>query len=391
MTLRCSSVSRRPIVTGMIIAWSLIIGHSSATAVLGIPRDLCFEASPLGLQQAQEIRNRPGQSHEVLWLDVASPGILRMEIFPPSTGPAAPSIELLGRSCSASSSEELTAVERSSDRYLVKVDEPGIYFVGLRTPPEMPQGSYSLRSSFSRGRALTRIGGDHLERQPEKEEEHKGCDDHGDDGTWTHLPCPPTVPNLTFEPSAPQAILTARGEDVAIAVRQPGVLEIMSAGILLEVGRGRYNLGLGFSSLEDLVTGLPEAFRFYPLCGLIGADDHGDSFTCATEIAPGTRTPGEIRGLAATDQDVFTFTLSRRRAVIFETSGETDTRGRLFTETGFLLAADDDGGEAMNLRIVRTLGPGRYYLSVAGAGASQGPYLITATFTNDSDGQGVQP
>ena len=381
MTLRCSSVSRRSIVAGrIIIAWSLIIGHISATAVLGIPRGLCFEASPLGLQQAQEIRNRPGQSHEVLWLDVPTPGILRIEIFPPSTGPAAPSIELLGRSCSASSSEELTHVERSSDRYLVKVHEPGIYLVALRTPPEMPQGSYSLRSGFSKGRALTRIGGDHLGRQPEGEE-HKGCDD-GDDGTWIRLPCPPTVSGLAFEASVPPAILTVRGEDVAVAVRQPGVLEIINAGILLEVGRGRYNLG--FSSLEELVTGLPEGFRFYPLCGLIGDDDHGDDFTCATEIEPGTRTSGEIRGFPTTDQDVFTFTLSRRRTVIFETAGETDTRGRLFTEAGFLLAADDDGGEAMNLRIVETLGPGRYYLSVAGA--SQGPYLLAATFANDSDG-----
>ena len=43
---------------------------------------------------------------------------------------------------------------------------------------------------------------------------------------------------------------------------------------------------------------------------------------------------------------------------------------------GSVVGKDDDGGEDTNLRIVRTLGPGIYFLRVEGSGSAEGGYLL---------------
>ncbi len=121
-------------------------------------------------------------------------------------------------------------------------------------------------------------------------------------------------------------------------------------------------------------TGPP--VRVSPICGLAEADDHGDSWACATRIRLGDPVSGEIRKASATDLDHFAFTLGRRSTVVLETRGDSDTFGQLFDRHGRRLAADDDRGEGDNFRIVHGLAPGLYVLRVEGTFGAQGAYTV---------------
>jgi hypothetical protein len=83
------------------------------------------------------------------------------------------------------------------------------------------------------------------------------------------------------------------------------------------------------------------------------------------------------------DLDVFSFDLTLASTIRLESHGETDTYGQLLDEAGRHLASDDDGGDAANFQIIKTLDPGRYFLEVEGAQGATGPYVLTATLNED--------
>jgi hypothetical protein len=104
---------------------------------------------------------------------------------------------------------------------------------------------------------------------------------------------------------------------------------------------------------------------FFDVCSLGPQDDHGDSFLCATEIAPGETRTGES---SAADQDVFSFELTTASTVTITLTGAEDLTASLYGEDGTLLAADGQG--------VRTLGAGRYFLRIASGTGEGGTYTI---------------
>lgn len=110
----------------------------------------------------------------------------------------------------------------------------------------------------------------------------------------------------------------------------------------------------------------------------VDADDHGDSFTCATWLGGA----GEIAGeLTAGDVDVFLVVLgtaagSRGWTVEVETSGGVDTTGTLFDGRGRRVGWDDDGGVGRNFRLVRTLPPGMYFVRVQAYHGDAGSYRV---------------
>ena len=62
-----------------------------------------------------------------------------------------------------------------------------------------------------------------------------------------------------------------------------------------------------------------------------------------------------------------------------ETTGSTDTVGRLHTAAGEQTAFDDDGGEGLNFRIERILAPGSYYTRVNAFEDDTGSYTLAAS------------
>lgn len=116
--------------------------------------------------------------------------------------------------------------------------------------------------------------------------------------------------------------------------------------------------------------------KFTDTCKTGQPDDHGDSFACATIIDPlSSTTAGAI---TASDHDLFAFDLSASTTVELESTGDTDTAGKLYDADGALLASDSDSGLTLNFRIVQTLGSGRYYLRVQSENTGSGDYSLVA-------------
>ena len=112
------------------------------------------------------------------------------------------------------------------------------------------------------------------------------------------------------------------------------------------------------------------------LCQLGETDDHGDTPFCSTPLTRGRVVGGEIRNDWGDDNDFFVFALARHRTVRIKTFGDTDTLGGLYDHRGYRIASDDDGGDGGNFRIVKTLGPGIYFVRVEGRNREEGSYRL---------------
>ena len=352
----------------------------SADWAFGLPNTGCLSANPLEVEKPNEIHHIQGNDYTVSRLDIPTPGVLSFVVFPPAVGPTVPSLEFLGRSCFVEEPGALTYIERSPARFLVRVNEPGVYFVALRTPPAS-SGDFTLMATLAQSQSLDGI---HAMLDAEPQNINEGCEDPGDDETLFSLAThqPPACLALT---TSTLEIRNSGTETATLTILQPGVLEI-GRNVLLEVGPGKHNLG--FEPPDDKGSSLSEAVRFYSICGPSGPDGHGKNFACATQVDLGDQVPGEIDAFSVTDRDVFTFTLDQESTVVLETTGGTDTLGRLFDRMGSLVAMDDDSGEAMNFRIGEPLAPGQYFLSVESATASEGSYVLTTGYTAAGEGEG---
>ncbi len=81
-------------------------------------------------------------------------------------------------------------------------------------------------------------------------------------------------------------------------------------------------------------------------------------------------------GLEAGERDYYRFELAEAVPVRVETTGGTDTVGRLLDEHGNRLAEDDDGGEWTNFKIEQFLASGTYYVEVREFFGGTGPYTL---------------
>ena len=95
-------------------------------------------------------------------------------------------------------------------------------------------------------------------------------------------------------------------------------------------------------------------------------DQHGNDPATATAIATGSNTPGQIN--ASTDVDYFTLTVPQAGLLVVETTGSTDTQGRLTTPDGQVLAQADGGGAQQNFQVTRRVAAGTYLVAVSGTG-----------------------
>ena len=117
-------------------------------------------------------------------------------------------------------------------------------------------------------------------------------------------------------------------------------------------------------------------------------DDHGDSRSQASRVGPNSDTTGRLERQG--DLDYFRFELPSRAAVTVETTGDTDTQGRLEDGSGVAIASDDDEGVDRNFRIRRTLDAGTYYARVTGFGSATGAYALRIRHTPEGgDGGGA--
>ena len=145
--------------------------------------------------------------------------------------------------------------------------------------------------------------------------------------------------------------------------------------IVHRVTAGTYYVAVRGYSL--LTTGpYTLSVRFTPL-----TDDHGNTRARATRLALNTSTNGNLE--QAGDLDYFRLLVTQTGNLSAETSGSTDTLGRLLSADGIQLAMSDDieGGVNFNFRIVHRVTAGTYYLEVRGyrsptTGTATGHYTL---------------
>lgn len=107
------------------------------------------------------------------------------------------------------------------------------------------------------------------------------------------------------------------------------------------------------------------------------ADDHGATLALATPLPLGAALQGRLG--SADDADVFVVTLPGAGTLTLQSSGGSDLAAQLEDAAGTVLAADDDGGDWYNFKIVRALGAGAYYLRVRHCCSGVGAYEVSAT------------
>ena len=117
-------------------------------------------------------------------------------------------------------------------------------------------------------------------------------------------------------------------------------------------------------------------------------DDHGNSASRATRIAPSERTPGQLH--TRSDVDYFTLTAPHAGVFVVETSGATDTRGTVW-QAGVELASADSGGSGQNFRLSTRVEAGPVVIAVRGNGRQTGHYtlrtaLVTGSLENPPPG-----
>ena len=126
---------------------------------------------------------------------------------------------------------------------------------------------------------------------------------------------------------------------------------------------------------------------------MAGADDHGNTPATATSLSLNSPLTGRID--PSDDIDYFRVQVPTAGELTVETTGSTDTEGRLEDDRGNTLATDDDGGAGSNFRIVHDVSPGTYYIRVTSWRSSRtGNYTLQASMDSadinvDVNGDGV--
>ena len=149
-----------------------------------------------------------------------------------------------------------------------------------------------------------------------------------------------------------------------------------------DVGPGAYyvrvsSYGTATGDYVVLVSFTAEALPLPP-------HDHGDTRLDATDLPLGSSVRGQIE--EGDDDDYFRVQVTAAGTLAVYTTGSLDTVGELQAGDGSSIAIDDDGGDGLNFRIERDVGPGAYYVRVSSYGTNTGDYVVQASFADDDHG-----
>ena len=120
------------------------------------------------------------------------------------------------------------------------------------------------------------------------------------------------------------------------------------------------------------------------LCGIASVTADDTRFS-ALEIAVNGSVTGEIS--PEEDVDYWRINVPSAGQLVVETSGATDTIGRIEDSAGNTLEEDDDSGEDINFKIERAVTAGTYYIRVGGYDEDvTGDYTLHALHTSTEGG-----
>ena len=195
---------------------------------------------------------------------------------------------------------------------------------------------------------------------------------------------------LDLSGSADIVIYTSGGLDTVGELRDgnDGIIAADDDGDI-SGGSGNFSVWsmLNAGTYHIKVAGYDGATGPYQLHAEAVSDPAGDTGTTAA-IALESNQVGVLNPRPEGDDDVDWFKLDltgedASTDVIIQTNGPVDTVGRLLDSDGAELADNDDGGFGRNFLIGANLGPGVYYVEVAGYAGSTGPYRVEALPLDD--------
>ena len=111
---------------------------------------------------------------------------------------------------------------------------------------------------------------------------------------------------------------------------------------------------------------------------VLAQDDHGNTRATATVVEAPSSTSGRIETRG--DQDYFRFEIPSAGRLTVQTTGGTDTYGRLYRGDS-LVRSNDDSGSSLNFRITAaTAQAGPWYVAVSGYDNATGAYTLQVEF-----------
>ncbi len=303
----------------------------------------CEDATRVDLNTVHRSYGRPEEGPDFYRMEVPFPGILSLDVVTPADSSVEATLAFFGESCRPDGTAEirLRPIQRFVTAIALEIEAPGTYrFAVAAQDPELSLDEYKLTTRFVSEHDLSEPS---VARLPQSDGFHVPEPDTVEE------PEPQPEPDTVEEPEPQPEPDTVVGSDVA---------------------------------QDWLITPAPPLVQHShaaEVCREYEEDDHGDTFLCATALTPGSTVTGELDNDWGDDEDLFSFDLSVQRTVQIRTGGDVDSLGVLYDRYGHRLAMDDDGGDGSGMRIVKTLGPGRYYLRIAGANAAEGLYTLAAT------------
>ena len=321
----------------------LSVKPASATGVIReLGAESCFAAVELELNALHELLSNHPDGKEVFQVEVLSPGVLVLDVSDAFQSSSRPTVELIGRDCAFLQPEDVTYVERSLSRPIVKVNNPGTYHLVVTTFPGDAASSYRLHVGFSEAIEIrleqwamkdveeweddvesSRTGlptgglpplGDWAMKDVEEWEDDvesfgvvwaKDVEEWEDDvesfeagGRMETCSGPARLSGETHwildEPGVLAVDAAGSGLVAVLEPHRASRDTIPSAGtplgpsreLLSRVEPGSYSLRWALS--EASPDSCQPRFRFFPICGLSAPDDHGDTLDCATAIEVGS-------------------------------------------------------------------------------------------------------
>ena len=193
-----------------------------------------------------------------------------------------------------------------------------------------------------------------------------------DEGTVAAIAEPYEVDRwrLDVETDAAVALHTTGGLDTV------GILEDAAGETLAEDDDGGAGLNFRIDTLLRAGSYLVKVTGYQEEVGLYTLHANQTPLSDIPAIAE-DGSDGEID--APAESDYWRWEVTSLGISTLETTGPTNTVGRLHTAAGEQTALDDDGGEGRNFRIERILAPGTYYARVNAFEDETGSYAVAAS------------
>ncbi|MCP4662916.1 MAG: hypothetical protein GY856_46585 [bacterium] len=394
-----------------LLIWLVLVTSPQAASAFSDHGDSCRDASRIPLNHIVDGSLGNAEDLDVIRLDFSVPGLLAVEVTSRGLDSRNPTLTYLGTDCERALVGGISR-RHSSPQHLLRIGAAGAHYfhVASSDPMQAAEATYRLHVAFADARDSRQMSDAELTfaesrcvrgfGSPGFHKVEEPMEPWDEDSTSPPPDCsvpePPPECNKSADTAPIEMIWTCDGEGnrdgLRFKIREPGVVDLearrttetadtIRLSLLVALREGEYDLrlpsGHGFTD-GDMVRG-----RFYATCRGTGTDDHGETFSCASAVEPGTWLAAEIRGDLVPDRDTFTFVLESEETLVLESLGTLDTYGELVDEDGRRLAADDDQGRFENFRIVETLGPGRYYLRVGATGRGEGTYSLRTNTLRD--------